>query len=301
MTDGDDADVVVERLSPAESFELLAHRIRVRTLEALDDGAPKRHTALRRRVGVDDPGKFNYHLQKLDGQFVRGTDEGYELTPAGRRVVGAVLSGGYTSDLVGDTVPTDADCLRCGGPLVTHIEDGGVAVACEDCGQRFNGVDIPPAAVAERSRDELYELVDRWVKRRLASVQLGFCHRCDGPVTQSLVHVDDETAWADRDTEWLADLPVDVLFREHCERCDRERHALVGAAAVLHPVVAGFHHDHGIDVRTTPLTDLDWLEMGVTDVESADPLVVEIAVELDDERLLVSFDDEFSLVDDRRA
>jgi len=301
MTDGDDAEVVVKRLSPEASFELLAHEIRVRILETLDEGGPLSHTDIRRRIDVRDPGKFNYHLQKLDGQFVRRVEDGYELTPAGRRVVSAVLSGGYTSDLVGDTIPTDADCLRCGGPLVTHIEGGGVHVACNACGQRFNSVDIPPGVLEGRDRTALYELVDRWVKRRLAGVHLGFCHRCDGPVDQALVHVDDEDAWAGRDTDWLAELPLDVLFRERCTRCDRERHALVGAAILLHPAVAGFHHDHGIDVRTTPMTDLDWLEMGVVDVDSTDPLVATVPIDLDGERLTVSLDAEFSVINEHRS
>ncbi|SFB68503.1 hypothetical protein SAMN05444422_101153 [Halobiforma haloterrestris] len=300
MTADDGTEVVVERLTPEESFERLAHGIRLRTIRVLDEAGPLSHGTLRERVGVDDPGQFNYHLQKLEGQFVRNGDDGYDLTPAGRRVVGAILSGGYTSDLAGETVPADADCLRCGGPLETHLEDGGVHLSCRDCGTRLNGVDIPPGVLEARDLEDVHGIVDRWVKRRLTAVQYGFCHRCDGPVTQRILRgVDDD--WEDGVPDWLSTLPVDVVLRHRCARCEVERHALVAAVAVLEPAVVGFHHDHGIDVRETPLPDLEWLEMGVTSVESTDPLVVSVPVTLGDETLVVSFDAEFSLVDERRT
>lgn len=302
MTDTATGDgVVVERLAPEESFGLLAHEIRVRIVRALDDAGPLSHTALRERIGVDDPGRFNYHLRKLDGQFVRGRDDGYELAPAGRRVVGAVLSGGFTGDLAGETVPANADCLRCGGPLATRLTEKGVSVVCLECDQRFNGVDVPPGALAGCDRGEVYELVDRWVKRRLAATQYGFCHRCDGPIDRRVVLTADEEAWADRDAEWASELPVEALLRDHCTRCGDERHALVAAAAALHPALVGFHHERGVDVRETPLTDLEWLEMGVTAVASTDPLVVSVPATLSDETLVASFDAGFELVDERRC
>jgi hypothetical protein len=299
-TDGEEG-VVVEHLTPEESFERLASEIRLRTIRTLDEGGPLAHADLRERVGVDDPGQFNYHLRKLDGQFVREGENGYDLTAAGRRVVGAVLSGGYTSDLRGETVPADADCLRCGGPMETHLEDDGVYLACRDCDLRLNDVDIPPAVLKGYDLSELHGLVDRWVKRRLTATQYGFCYRCDGPIDQRIARTTDDADWADGVPDYLDDLPVEVILRHRCPRCGDERHALVPSVAVLEPAVAGFHHDHGIDVRETPLSTLDWLEMGVATVESTDPLVASVPVTLDGETLVVSFDADFSLVDDRRC
>ncbi|PSP74926.1 ArsR family transcriptional regulator [Halobacteriales archaeon QS_1_68_20] len=297
-SDGEDG-VVVDRLSPEESFERLAHDIRLQTILTLDDDGPLSHAALRERVGVDDPGQFNYHLRKLDGRFVRDDGDGYDLTAAGRRVVGAVLSGGYTADLAGDTVPADADCLRCGGPLETHLAYGGVYVTCNECGQTFNDVEMPPSALEGSDPSEIYGLVDRWAKRRLTAAQYGFCHRCDGPIDQRVRRAT-EDVWEEGIPGWLADLPVEAVLEHRCTRCEEQRYSLVAAVAALEPAVASFHHEHGVDVRETPLTDLDWLEMGVTTVESTDPLVVTVPVTLDDETLVVSFDADFSLVDERR-
>lgn len=302
MADPDSREgVVIDYLTPEETFERLAHEIRLRTLRTLNEDGPITHATLRKRVGVDDSGQFNYHLQKLNGQFIYENDDGYGLTPAGRRVVGAVLSGGYTGDLAGETVPADADCLRCDGPLATHIEDGGVYVSCQDCDQKFNGIDIPPGVLEGCELTDLYELVDRWVKHRLTAALYGFCHRCNGQVDRRVVRIADDDAWEGRDSEWLADLPVEALLRHQCTRCGDERHALVASVAVLHPAVVGFHHEHGINIRETPLTDLDWLEMGMTSVESRRPLVVSVPVAVDGDALTVSFDADFSLVDERRS
>lgn len=283
-----DSEVVVEQLDPEESFELLANEIRLRTLRTLDDAGPLGHAALRRRVGVDDSGQFNYHLQKLEGQFITKEDDGYDITPAGRRVVGAIHSGGYTGDIAGRTVESDAPCFHCGGPLATHLEDGGVYVACQNCGGRYNDVDIPPGVLEGYELDELHGLVDRWVKRQFVAGSYGFCFRCDAKVRERVERVKDEEA------------RIEAVVKQTCTRCGEERAAMFGAAAVFHPAVAGFHHEHGIDVRKTPLTDLEWLEMGIASVESTDPLTVSVPVTLDDETLVVTFDYQFTLVDERR-
>ncbi len=295
MTGQTDDAVVVEQLTPEESFECLAHEVRMQTVRVLDEQGPLAHGELRERVGVDDSGRFNYHLQKLDGQFVRKGEEGYELTAAGRRVVGAVVSGSFTSDLEGKEVPSEAECFRCGGTLATHLEKGGANMTCMDCGQRLNSVDIPPRVLEGCATADLHGLVDRWVKRRVSSVEYGFCHRCDGPVEDQLV-----LATGPETPRWLDDLPVEAAVHQRCSRCGVEYHALVPGIAVLHPAAMGFHYDHGVDVRKTPMADLDWLQMGVTAVESTDPLVVSVPMALDDETLVLEFDEEMALVDEYR-
>ena len=63
-------------LQPDEAFVTLGNETRIEILRALQDaGGPLAFSELRDRVGVDDPGQFNYHLGKLAGHFVR-KDEG---------------------------------------------------------------------------------------------------------------------------------------------------------------------------------------------------------------------------------
>ncbi|WP_436909628.1 DUF7347 domain-containing protein [Halosimplex marinum] len=81
-----------ERDDPAavtDTFALLSNEMRVRILAALADADAEAvcFSDLRSRAGVTDSGQFNYHLERLRGELVAKTDDGYALTEAGERVV----------------------------------------------------------------------------------------------------------------------------------------------------------------------------------------------------------------------
>ncbi|WP_459193611.1 DUF7347 domain-containing protein [Halosimplex sp. J119] len=80
-----------ERVDPAavsDTFTLLSNETRVRILAALADADAEavRFSDLRTRVDVTDSGQFNYHLDRLRGELVAKTDDGYALTESGRAV-----------------------------------------------------------------------------------------------------------------------------------------------------------------------------------------------------------------------
>ena len=70
----------------AALFDLLGNDIRlriVRELSVAGSDAPLSFSGLRERVGVEDSGRFNYHLDRLTGPLVCKRPDGYTLTPAG--------------------------------------------------------------------------------------------------------------------------------------------------------------------------------------------------------------------------
>ena len=79
-------------LPAPETFEVVADETRQRILGALHAApdAPLQFTVLRRRAGVAESTRFNYHLQVLLGAFVRETADGYDLTARGAAFVDAV-------------------------------------------------------------------------------------------------------------------------------------------------------------------------------------------------------------------
>ena len=98
--DGD----AMEPLGPAEAFQTLASEVRVAVLVRLRSAerageAPLSFSDLQRAAGADSSAGFAYHLRQLSGHFVRGSEEGYVLTPAGRRVADAIADGTFA---VGD-------------------------------------------------------------------------------------------------------------------------------------------------------------------------------------------------------
>ena len=93
-----DIQECVECVAPADAFALIGNETRLSILEALwraDDG-PVRFSVLNEMVGMRDSAQFNYHLGKLTDQYVRKTEDGYELRTAGAKVVRAVLAGSFT-------------------------------------------------------------------------------------------------------------------------------------------------------------------------------------------------------------
>ncbi|WP_436908077.1 ArsR/SmtB family transcription factor [Halosimplex marinum] len=107
---------------PAEAFELLGDETRLAILRTLADAdEPLTFTRLRERCGVTDSGRFSYHLRRLCEYFVRETADGYELGPAGSRVIAVTgeagdVAGDHSADAGGseaDAAATD-ECPVCG-------------------------------------------------------------------------------------------------------------------------------------------------------------------------------------------
>lgn len=292
----DELAEIIEIQEPESAFERLAHEDRIETLLVLDSDGPLPFEQLRRTVGAEDPGGFNYHLQRLQGLFVEKTDGAYALTPAGRRVVGAVRSGTFSSDFESRLIETEGHCLRCGDDLAVRLDHQGVALQCRSCDFQYNRLGIPPRAIAGHDPDSLYSLIDRWVNRWVTTALYGFCPRCDGPMSHRLLVADDPSDWGGSTPEWISDLPVEVVTEFSCGRCDEERYALVAFVAALHPTIAAVHLENGIDVRTVPLPELDWLSLGITTIDSEDPLHVRIEGAVGDETFTATFDRTLALV-----
>lgn len=300
MTDGNGPrpdDATVQRLTPDEAFGLLGNETRFAILQALHDAdGPRSFSDLRESVGVADSGRFNYHLGELAGRFVRSTDDGYRLAAAGRRVVGAVLSGGVTKELDGDPVATDAACQRCGATMTARFRTDGVAIECPDCGMQYTDPDVPPGLVEGREGTDVATAVDLWGRRNQASAGYGLCPSCDGQMDESVVLPGEDAA-----PDWLTGEDLDATVVYDCGRCGQWWHAVVPLAALTHPAVMGFHHEHGIDLRETPTWELPWLAIDAATVTDRDPLRVALTIALDGETLSLTFDRELSVVAEHRA
>ncbi|WP_158056825.1 DUF7351 domain-containing protein [Halorussus halophilus] len=306
MTDAD--DVTSERLSPEEAFELLAHETRFGILEALNEAAdsPLAFSELRRQVGVRDAGQFNYHLGKIDGQFVRsvgdgddGTDNdeavgdsGYELTAAGKRVVGAVLSGSYSQRFDADGMATAAPCLECGEPMKLRFRDGGVKITCPDCGD-YTDFDVPPGVFEAWPREEIPSVVDRWLDRMHWSAEKGFCPNCDGRFDRSVHAATDDDA-----PEWVRGTDFEAIVAYGCRRCGDSWTTVVPIVVLTHPALVAFHYEHDIVLRETPPWDLDWLRPPMATVANERPLRVEVPVTIADERRVFTFDETLDVVEE---
>lgn len=75
----------------SSEFDLLASPVRLEILLAVADrDRPLRYTDLRAATSIEDNGKLNYHLRRLEGLVANqddGDERGYVLTVRGRRLL----------------------------------------------------------------------------------------------------------------------------------------------------------------------------------------------------------------------
>jgi hypothetical protein len=253
--EGTDTDAEPEAgLTPAAAFALLGEPTRLAIVRAIWE-APEdvvTFSAIRDRVGTEDTGRFNYHLGKLRGGFVRKVEgdehaaAGYELRQAGVEVVRAVLAGVINEAPVREATAFGAACPDCSGDLEVSY-DGHGTVACSDCGTVWMHNEFPPAGLAGRDAQGLARALDRWTRHRSLLAFDGICPSCAG-----------ETALAVEET---SSGPFAERVCEHCEHASR---APFWALVVHHPDVAGFLHANGVEVVDRPFWEIAALEVGAT-------------------------------------
>jgi ribosomal protein S27E len=281
-----------ERISGSEledALSAIADESRISILQALWklDGATASFSALHDATPITDSGQFNYHLGKLRPEFVRKQEEGYKLTTAGRKVIGAAVSGRYTDNDVSVDPVQAGECPDCGAVLETTYKDGTVSVACTDCGNALTkGLNAPPVLATNTDAENLPQLFSRLVLTRFQRMARGFCPLCGGHTGRSLLRDIDAPDDFDTPLPWL---------ELRCLACDHHVAQPVGALALDHPAVIGFLFENGFDIRTTPLWEFDWLTDEHATVTSEEPLRVEITIDLGDAGMYLTLDEELTV------
>jgi DNA-directed RNA polymerase subunit RPC12/RpoP len=286
-----------DSLDPADAFSLVGHDVRFHILLALsraDD--PLAFSELRERVGVEDPGQFNYHLGKLTDRFARKTDAGYATTTAGDRVVGAMLSGGLTDTLDRDPIDLDTDCPKCGTALEMRFPASAASVRCDDCGYNVVTTTVPAGVLDGVPDERAPRVVSDWFGRTFAALREGFCLYCDNRLAVSVRAADhpDAPEFVDGD-----EYPAGVVYE--CGRCETKWPTSVPGTLVRHTPVVAFYHDHGVDVQTAPLWERDVPATTAVTVAQRDPLRVDVTFAVGGDDLHVTVDDELAVVDTERA
>lgn len=288
----DDAHIV-EAVDADEAFSLLSDASRIAVLRELwrADDHELSFSELREAVGVRDSGQFNYHLGKLTGRFVAKTDAGYELKPAGRYVVGALLAGSYTKVGGTDRIPTDASCPACGGAMTFEYEDTSVTIQCEECPVHSH-FDAPPGVFADYDAESFPAVADRYAKTLVSQASEGFCPYCRGRTDSSLAPASETGTGSS--SEKFADVP---MVRHDCTRCDESIFADAGTAFLDHPAVVSFFYDHGLDVRDESMWRFSSLDGETCRIFQRDPLRATVTYTADGDELTLTVDESATVVE----
>lgn len=283
-------EVEMQERSPENVFSLLGNETRIGIIRALwragNDAVS--FSELRERADVADSGQFNYHLGELVGTFVRREGDGYELTYAGRQVVGAILDGTYTKRASIDPFEIDVSCIACGSALEASYDDESFFVNCPDCDRGVAEFQLPPGALNGRTREELVAMTAHWIRAQSVFMQNGICPTCAGVVARSI-----ETA---------SELPGhEVRVEYDCERCVWSGHTMVGPHFLTHPAVVSFYHDHGVDLTEQWWEALMQSSNQPATVRSEDPWRISVTISVAGDELELIVDGDLNVVEQRRT
>lgn len=313
------------QLSPDAAFSLLANETRfeiVRALWELYDPQDRGHVVkfadlyegdaavafseLYDRVGYDDTGNFNYHLERLTDHFVRRTDGGYELTEAGFEVARAVIAGTVSDRPRVDPTEIEERCPRCEAPVVVDYDDHHLHVSCTEClglWQNAAGDDgvvftlpLPPTGLAERTLTEAFHATIAYNSNRIRSFVDGVCPDCSS-VVETSVDVCETHDLADRGGCPACHRQHAVEVTVACTRCKSVSRGPLTIAILAHPAVTAFYHDHGLDHQFSTWESFGRAQTVTETVLDTDPLRVRVVIPCGDERLRVDLDASLAAVD----
>lgn len=186
--EGQTEDDVVRSLSADVAFAKLGNDTRLEILHVLfQSDSPLNFSDVMNAVGVQDSGRFNYHLDKLLEIFVRHTSDGYELTRAGTTVIGGVLAGEYTKSFDTSPVSLETPCPSCDCSLTGEFTNDYVQIGCQSCGRILIKLEVPPGAFEAYPRKEWPHYVDQMARQEFSMLDAGFCTVCRGPISS---HID---------------------------------------------------------------------------------------------------------------
>lgn len=272
---------------------------------------------LRDRIGYDDPGNFQYHLNQLTGTFIDYTEEGYRLRDVGLKIVQTVIAG-TTREVSFDTTEIDIDCMFCGGSTAIMYDDGRLFHICLECSGAsvsgdphpdgmIKGQLIPPTVLHGRRAEEIHATSIFRFHQLIVMKAGGLCPRCANKIDASITVCDNHR-------------PSETGV---CSECERQRSARVrwacsickywGGTSIIsvaryHPAVVAFLYDHG--VHSGPgMNDFEVIKknrermrkiLSEQRIRSSDPLRIEVEFRADDDRISLIVNEDLNIEDVQR-
>lgn len=314
MTENDAGDDTPD-LSPDEAFVALGDGTRIQALQELGRSeSPLSFTDLRERVGMDDPGQFNYHLDKLRGHFVRQVGDDYALRESGSRVVQAVLSGSVTGSMVLEPTSLHAPCPYCGSSIRIRFAEERVLVQCTECPGTYAGSEtdarfletaphgtiafllLPPAGLKDRNPREILDAAVLWTQLEILALANGICSRCSSSVEATLNVC--ETHDGDTGACDVCNLRHALTVDYDCSNCTKiEERVPLGFHVITSSEFQAFATGHGINVTRPAWDDLTYFLGYEEMVLQTDPSRARLLYDVKDQQLAISVDEDLVVTD----
>lgn len=262
---GTDADAAFAALSDPVRVEIV--RVLADRYRESPDNPVLAFSTLRRRVGVDDSGRFLYHLKQLLDVFAEKTADGYQLTEAGHAMAAAIVAGTYTRDETLGPTPLDSVCPLCAETVVGRYVDGSLRVTCLDDHPLFVW-SLPPNAVSDASIPDLVAAARLDLSHTVETMLAGFCPGCWSRTTTHVRGLDEEGS---------------LGFTATCDGCGARVVGPVGFALLGHPAVDAFFSRHGSSPAEQFLWELPFVQHDAAVAVPAEDSPLEVASDGEDD------------------
>ncbi|WP_254861937.1 winged helix-turn-helix domain-containing protein [Halovivax gelatinilyticus] len=301
--DGADRSVLscTDCLDPAEAFALIGNETRLSILEALwaADERPVSFSALRRAVGMRDSAQFNYHLQQLEGHFVRNvepgdggaseesTASGYDFKHAGEKVVRSIIAGSFNEHPSVEPFSVEGSCVACDGPLLARYVEEHLSISCEACGHGHGEYQFPPGGLNDRTTAEIEDAFDQRVRHLHCLAADGVCPECSGRMETRVVESDGACC-----------LGVGTRVDHECVQCGHTLCSAPGLRLLDHADVVSFHRERGVSLDEQPYWTLPWcVADAYTELLDRDPARLRVRMPLDGDELHVTLTEDLDVLE----
>ena len=290
-------------------FKPLGNELRIEILLALAQASePLPFTTLQEQLGIEDSGKFNYHINELTTHFIRKTGRGYELRHPGRAIIRTIREGAIASDPVIPPRLIDLPCPFCGADQEFSYADEKLQLRCSNCdgtvGEPYEpgtlmSYELPAAGLLGRTERDVAAAAHRLYDAEVIAMTGGVCPRCSGTVESEFELCEDH------DTE-----NEDICRTCHtrylswvvytCSNCSHARQFPPWFKAFQLPEVIAFFHEAAGFTRELPfpkfLTDdgTDFRQV-TEEVRNTDPVELAITLCLDDAYCTVVIDEDLDV------
>jgi DNA-binding transcriptional ArsR family regulator len=288
---------------PETVFSALGDETRLRILLELAAVANERgvgagvsFSELRQRVGVEDSGRFNYHLDKLSGSFITKREGQYIPLGPTMEVASAVHAGTYSSEPGEHSTESDWHCPECDDRLLLQYTGELLFLWCERDDGYLLAYGMPPGAFEGRSLEELAAVTYRRATMEINTARQGICPRCWGH-TRVSYPVDPE---APPQLHAAGDA---VQTRLVCDRCWLRYNVPLRAVVASSPTVRSLLRRDGLDPVRAAITGqagdttLDW----AVSVDEEDPVRASVRLELGTDGVAVDLDEDARIIDRRHS
>ncbi|WP_255150191.1 helix-turn-helix domain-containing protein [Halorarius halobius] len=283
--------------SPGDAFALLGNEYRAEIIRTLGDAhgteGPRPVLAfseLYDRADVDiATSQFNYHLQKLVGPFLEGTDEGYRLRHGAVELYRTILAGTYIRDASLEPFPVGADCHYCEAPIEARYDDRRLVIGCSACDREYSDTTAPPS-IGDGDRDALLARIDQYLRHRILAFSKGACSICANGLDTRLLP-GEELAGAGANQ-------LDVFVHRSCDHCGAQQYMSVGLALLYDVDLVSFFNNRGLDVTETPIWELEFaMTDRHVDTVATEPTRLALRVERGGDELELVVDGDLTVVE----